>query len=291
MDIEKVFLNFGTMQKEKDHYTEWFDEIVCDNSEYVETYGFDTDLEDEEKYRLFLDSNHEKVDSCIKESLVAKIGFDHKGEPVKDQNLSSVPVSLERSKNWHKLEDLDNKHKVKVLDSLNFAPFLQEDMSIEVGENEYNFTLNAIYEDHGFKYFITESDGFDNDDFMNIQELKCFIVNGINNSEDFEAISLKDIKIKEVSINENSADYELLQLEEMDRNLPENHYLIIDNGDNIDYYKAEWVFTNELLSLYHYNIEDHKQLENLVINESTEIDKEKVVKNESDKQKVMKRRI
>ncbi|WP_170967850.1 hypothetical protein, partial [Vibrio kanaloae] len=80
-------------------------------------------------------------------------------------------------------------------------------------------------------------------------------------------------------------------LEEMDRNLPENHYLIIDNGDNIDYYKAEWVFTNELLSLYHYNIEDHKQLENLVINESTEIDKEKVVKNESDKQKVMKRRI
>lgn len=287
MDVEKVFLDFA-MQKEKDHYTEWFDEIVCDNSEYVEKYCFDADLEDEEKYSLFLHSHHEEVDKCIKDSLVAKIGFDHKGEPVKDQSLSSIPVSLERSKNWHKLEDLDDKHKVKVLESLDFAPFLQKDMSIEVGENEYNFTLNAIYEDHGFKYFITESDGFDNDDFMNIQELKCFIVNEINNSEDFEAISSKDIKIKEVSINENSADYELFLLEEMDRNLPENHYLIIDNGD---YYTSEWVYTTELLSLYHSNIENHEQLESLVINESTEIDKEKVVKNEPDKQKVMKRRI
>jgi len=288
MDIEKVFLDFGTMKKEKDFHTEWFDEIVCDNSEYVETYGFDSDLEDEEKYSLFLHSNHEEVDNCIKDSLVAKIGFDHRGEPVQDQSLSSIPVSLEGSKNWHKLEDLYNKDKVKVLESLDFAPFLQKDMSIEVGENEYNFTLNAIYEDHCFKYFFTESDDFDNDDFMNIKELKCFIVNGVNNSEGFEAISSKDIKIKEVNVNENSADYELFQLEEMDRNLPENHYLIIDNRD---YYTSEWVYTTELLDLYHSNIEDHKQLKSLVINESTEIDKEKVVKNEPDKQKVMKRRI
>lgn len=287
MDIEKVFLDFA-MQKEKDHYTEWFDEIVGDHSEYIETYGFDSDLEDEEKYSLFLHSNHEGVDKCIKDSLVAEIGFDHRGEPVQDQSLSSIPVSLERSKNWHKLEDLDNKHKVKVLESLDFAPFLQKDMSIEVGENEYNFTINAIHEDHGFKYFITESDDFDNDDFMNIKELKCFIVNEVNNLEDFEAISSKDIKIKEVTINESSADYELFLLEEMDRSLPENHYLIIDNGD---YFTSEWVYTTELLGLNHSNIENHEQLESLVINESTEIDKEKVVKNEPDKQKAMKRRI
>lgn len=257
------------MQKEKDFHIEWFYDIVSDNSEYVEVYGFDSDLEDNDKYDLFLHSNHEEVNSCLRESLVAKIDFNHRDKPIKEQVISSILVSPEGFNEWHKLEELDNKIKIKVIKSLDFLPFLQTDFSIKTKEDEYEFTINAFYENNDFKFFITDSNDFDSNAIMSIKELKRFIVNEINGIEENDTISPKDIKIKEVFIEEDSSDYELLLLDDMDKNLPKNHYLVLEEEPD---YESFDCYTTNLIEPRRLNIKNNRKLENLILNNSKEID-------------------